>query len=141
MSPFFQAYHVTDAALGYFSPKQSHSLSILRLQSCWELTNHGVVNIGEFSGLNNNIFGKELRRHLILSKEKKKSFSHPSFWTLSNILYTENIYRWTVQKVDQKKYSQDNQVFSLNRLFKLKAETKYFKRLSLIFLLKAWKVS
>lgn len=40
-----QAYHVTDAALGYFSPKQSHSLSILRLQSCWELTNHGVVNI------------------------------------------------------------------------------------------------
>ncbi|XP_054734671.1 F-box/LRR-repeat protein 16 [Anastrepha obliqua] len=42
-----QAYHVTDAALGYFSPKQSHSLSILRLQSCWELTNHGIVNIGE----------------------------------------------------------------------------------------------
>ncbi|XP_015523384.1 F-box/LRR-repeat protein 16 isoform X1 [Neodiprion pinetum] len=40
-----QAYHVTDAALGYFSPKQSGSLSILRLQSCWELTNHGVVNI------------------------------------------------------------------------------------------------
>ncbi|GLV44809.1 uncharacterized protein CBL_14620 [Carabus blaptoides fortunei] len=40
-----QAYHVTDAALGYFSPKQSNSLSILRLQSCWELTNHGVVNI------------------------------------------------------------------------------------------------
>uniref|UniRef100_A0A336K1W2 CSON007683 protein n=1 Tax=Culicoides sonorensis TaxID=179676 RepID=A0A336K1W2_CULSO len=40
-----QAYHVTDAALGYFSPKQSHSLNILRLQSCWELTNHGVVNI------------------------------------------------------------------------------------------------
>jgi len=42
-----QAYHVTDAALGYFSPKQSATLSILRLQSCWELTNHGVVNIGE----------------------------------------------------------------------------------------------
>ncbi|XP_021929332.1 F-box/LRR-repeat protein 16 isoform X1 [Zootermopsis nevadensis] len=40
-----QAYHVTDAALGYFSPKQSNSLSILRLQSCWELTNHGIVNI------------------------------------------------------------------------------------------------
>ncbi|XP_052741696.1 F-box/LRR-repeat protein 16 isoform X2 [Bicyclus anynana] len=40
-----QAYHVTDAALGYFSPKQSASLSILRLHSCWELTNHGVVNI------------------------------------------------------------------------------------------------
>lgn len=43
-----QAYHVTDAALGYFSPKQSHNLSILRLQSCWELTNHGIVNIGKF---------------------------------------------------------------------------------------------
>lgn len=43
-----QAYHVTDAALGYFSPKQSHSLSILRLQSCWELTNHGIVNIGKY---------------------------------------------------------------------------------------------
>ncbi|CAH0584340.1 unnamed protein product [Chrysodeixis includens] len=40
-----QAYHVTDAALGYFSPKQSASLSVLRLHSCWELTNHGVVNI------------------------------------------------------------------------------------------------
>lgn len=40
-----QAYHVTDAALGYFSAKQSTSLNILRLQSCWELTNHGVVNI------------------------------------------------------------------------------------------------
>ncbi|XP_032688878.1 F-box/LRR-repeat protein 16 isoform X1 [Odontomachus brunneus] len=40
-----QAYHVTDAALGYFSAKQSSALSILRLQSCWELTNHGVVNI------------------------------------------------------------------------------------------------
>lgn len=46
-SSIFQAYHVTDAALGYFSPKQSHSLSILRLQSCWELTNHGIVNIGK----------------------------------------------------------------------------------------------
>lgn len=42
-----QAYHVTDAALGYFSAKQSSSLSILRLHSCWELTNHGVVNIGK----------------------------------------------------------------------------------------------
>ncbi|XP_066590725.1 F-box/LRR-repeat protein 16 isoform X2 [Prorops nasuta] len=40
-----QAYHVTDAALAYFSAKQSSALSILRLQSCWELTNHGVVNI------------------------------------------------------------------------------------------------
>ncbi|XP_003702063.1 uncharacterized protein LOC100875038 [Megachile rotundata] len=40
-----QAYHVTDAALSYFHASQSSSLSILRLQSCWELTNHGVVNI------------------------------------------------------------------------------------------------
>ncbi|KAL0270610.1 UNVERIFIED_CONTAM: hypothetical protein PYX00_007962 [Menopon gallinae] len=40
-----QAYHVSDAALGYFSPKQSGSLSILRLHSCWEVTNHGVDNI------------------------------------------------------------------------------------------------
>lgn len=46
-----QAYHVTDAALGFFSPKQSASLSILRLQSCWEVTNHGIVNIGESSYL------------------------------------------------------------------------------------------
>uniref|UniRef100_A0A8D9B890 F-box/LRR-repeat protein 16 n=1 Tax=Cacopsylla melanoneura TaxID=428564 RepID=A0A8D9B890_9HEMI len=40
-----QAYHVTDAALGFFSPKQSHTLTILRLNSCWEVTNHGIVNI------------------------------------------------------------------------------------------------
>ncbi|CAG2199605.1 uncharacterized protein LOC143044204 [Mytilus galloprovincialis] len=40
-----QAYHVTDAALAFFSTKQSYSLSVLRLQSCWEVTNHGVVNI------------------------------------------------------------------------------------------------
>lgn len=44
-----QAYHVTDAALGYFHATQSSSLSILRLQSCWELTNHGIVNIGKES--------------------------------------------------------------------------------------------
>lgn len=42
-----QAYHVTDAALGYFNARQSSALSILRLQSCWELTNEGVLNIGE----------------------------------------------------------------------------------------------
>ncbi|KAF0765612.1 F-box/LRR-repeat protein 16 [Aphis craccivora] len=40
-----QAYHVTDAALGFFSSRQSNSLSALRLHSCWELTNHGIVNI------------------------------------------------------------------------------------------------
>lgn len=51
-----QAYHVTDAALGYFSAKQSSSLSILRLQSCWELTNHGIVNIGQSSFFLSNTF-------------------------------------------------------------------------------------
>nr|KAG5687383.1 hypothetical protein BaRGS_019887 [Batillaria attramentaria] len=40
-----QAYHVTDAALALFSPKQSYSLSVLRLTSCWEVTNNGLVNI------------------------------------------------------------------------------------------------
>ncbi|GAB1602376.1 F-box/LRR-repeat protein 16-like [Argonauta hians] len=40
-----QAYHVTDAALSFFSAKQSYTLCILRLQSCWEITNHGIVNI------------------------------------------------------------------------------------------------
>ena len=40
-----QAYHVTDAALALFSPKQSYTLSILRLTSCWEVTNNGLVNI------------------------------------------------------------------------------------------------
>lgn len=40
-----QAYHVTDSALSYFSSKQSYSLSVLRLSSCWEVTNHGVVNV------------------------------------------------------------------------------------------------
>ncbi|XP_060519820.1 F-box/LRR-repeat protein 16 [Cylas formicarius] len=40
-----QAYHVTDVALGYFSPKQSNTLGVLRLHSCWEITNHAVVNI------------------------------------------------------------------------------------------------
>lgn len=40
-----QAYHVTDAALAFFSAKQSYTLSLLRLRSCWEITNHGIVNI------------------------------------------------------------------------------------------------
>ena len=44
-----QAYHVTDSALSYFSPKQTGTLNVLRLQSCWEITNHGIVNIGEFA--------------------------------------------------------------------------------------------
>lgn len=40
-----QAYHVTDSALSLFSAKQGCSLRVLRLQSCWEITNHGVVNV------------------------------------------------------------------------------------------------
>lgn len=50
-----QAYHVTDAALGYFSPKQSNSLNVLRLHSCWEITNHGVVNIGRYTERKNSL--------------------------------------------------------------------------------------
>mgnify|MGYP002716641830 FL=1 len=55
-----QAYHVSDAALGYFSPKQSNSLSILRLHSCWEVTNHGMDNIGKF----NSIFTKKKKKSI-----------------------------------------------------------------------------
>ena len=40
-----QAYHVTDTALSFFSAKQSYSLCVLRLHSCWEITNHGIVNV------------------------------------------------------------------------------------------------
>ena len=40
-----QAYHVTDASLAFFSAKQGYVLSVLRLHSCWEITNHGIVNI------------------------------------------------------------------------------------------------
>ncbi|CAH1794186.1 unnamed protein product [Owenia fusiformis] len=40
-----QAYHVTDGAMAYFSAKQSYTLNILRLTSCWEITNHGIVNL------------------------------------------------------------------------------------------------
>ncbi|CAL4125361.1 unnamed protein product, partial [Meganyctiphanes norvegica] len=40
-----QAYHVTDSSLAFFSPRQTSTLSILRLHSCWELTNHAIVNI------------------------------------------------------------------------------------------------
>lgn len=40
-----QAYHVTDNGLALFDSKLNSSLRILRLKSCWEITNHGVVNI------------------------------------------------------------------------------------------------
>lgn len=40
-----QAYHVTDNGLALFDSKLNTSLRILRLRSCWEITNHGVVNI------------------------------------------------------------------------------------------------
>ncbi|XP_027719047.1 F-box/LRR-repeat protein 16 [Vombatus ursinus] len=40
-----QAYHVTDTALAYFTAKQGYTTHTLRLHSCWEITNHGVVNM------------------------------------------------------------------------------------------------
>ncbi|XP_069503118.1 F-box/LRR-repeat protein 16 isoform X1 [Ambystoma mexicanum] len=40
-----QAYHVTDTALAYFTAKQGYTTHTLRLSSCWEITNHGVVNM------------------------------------------------------------------------------------------------
>jgi F-box/leucine-rich repeat protein 16 len=46
-----QAYHVTDHALAYFSPKQTNTLTTLRLHSCWEITNHGLVNLGTWASL------------------------------------------------------------------------------------------
>ena len=66
-----QAYHVTDAALGYFSPKQSNSLSILRLQSCWELTNHGVVNIGGYNHLSDFYIPNIPRSHFIRISDRE----------------------------------------------------------------------
>ncbi|KPM09223.1 hypothetical protein QR98_0077560 [Sarcoptes scabiei] len=42
----FQAYHVTDIAMVYFSTSMlRQSLRILTLQHCWELTNQGVANV------------------------------------------------------------------------------------------------
>ncbi|XP_022240691.1 F-box/LRR-repeat protein 16-like [Limulus polyphemus] len=40
-----QAYHVTDTALAFFGPRQSATLIILRLRFCWEITNHGLLNL------------------------------------------------------------------------------------------------
>ncbi|XP_077979524.1 uncharacterized protein LOC144434883 [Glandiceps talaboti] len=40
-----QAYHVTDNVMSYFTSKQSCTMSILRLRSCWEITNHAILNI------------------------------------------------------------------------------------------------
>ncbi|XP_007903053.1 F-box/LRR-repeat protein 16 [Callorhinchus milii] len=40
-----QAYHVTDTAMAYFTAKQGSTTHTLRLNSCWEITNHGVVNM------------------------------------------------------------------------------------------------
>ncbi|RXM33756.1 F-box/LRR-repeat protein 16 [Acipenser ruthenus] len=40
-----QAYHVTDTAMAYFTAKQGYTTHTLRLHSCWEITNHGVVNM------------------------------------------------------------------------------------------------
>ena len=59
-----QAYHVSDAALSYFSSKQSAGLSILRLHSCWELTNHAVLNIGESRAADRTHGEQHVRRRL-----------------------------------------------------------------------------
>ncbi|XP_028966874.1 F-box/LRR-repeat protein 16 [Galendromus occidentalis] len=40
-----QAYHVTDASIAYLGPRQGNTLEILRLRSCWELTNSGVLSL------------------------------------------------------------------------------------------------
>nr|XP_046912524.1 F-box/LRR-repeat protein 15-like isoform X1 [Dermatophagoides farinae] len=42
----FQAYHVTDIAMAYFSTSlMRQSLRVLTLQHCWEITNQGVANV------------------------------------------------------------------------------------------------
>jgi F-box/leucine-rich repeat protein 16 len=56
-----QAYHVTDHALAYFSPKQTNTLNTLRLHSCWEITNHGLVNLGKQICMG-NLFMNVIRR-------------------------------------------------------------------------------
>ncbi|CAL8088409.1 unnamed protein product [Calicophoron daubneyi] len=40
-----QAYHVTDAAFSYFSPKQRLTLETFRLIQCMDITNQGVINL------------------------------------------------------------------------------------------------
>lgn len=40
-----QAYHVTDASLSLFTAKHTYGLTVLRLISCWEITNQGIFSI------------------------------------------------------------------------------------------------
>ncbi|KAA0188690.1 F-box and leucine-rich repeat protein 16 [Fasciolopsis buskii] len=40
-----QAYHVTDAAFSYFSPRQRDSLKSVRLTQCMDVTNQGLINL------------------------------------------------------------------------------------------------
>lgn len=40
-----QAYHVTDSAMSLFGARQSSTLVVLRLRSCWEITDRGVLNV------------------------------------------------------------------------------------------------
>ena len=61
-----QAYHVTDSALSYFSPKQTGTLNILRLQSCWEITNHGIVNIGMYICIVRHLLLRSMLQLLLL---------------------------------------------------------------------------
>ncbi|KAF7261899.1 hypothetical protein EG68_00724 [Paragonimus skrjabini miyazakii] len=40
-----QAYHVSDSALSYFSPKQRETLRTVQLIQCMDITNQGVINL------------------------------------------------------------------------------------------------
>ncbi|KAF8567388.1 hypothetical protein P879_01711 [Paragonimus westermani] len=40
-----QAYHVSDSALSYFSPKQRETLRTVQLIQCMDVTNQGVINL------------------------------------------------------------------------------------------------
>ena len=40
-----QAYEISDAAMSFFSARQSQSISVCRLTSCLYITNQGVVNL------------------------------------------------------------------------------------------------
>ncbi|XP_022249975.1 F-box/LRR-repeat protein 16-like [Limulus polyphemus] len=40
-----QSYHVTDSALAFFGHQRPPTLTVLRLHSCWKLTDQGVENL------------------------------------------------------------------------------------------------
>lgn len=108
-----QAYHVTDAALGYFSPKQSHNLSILRLQSCWELTNHGIVNIGECDS------------YRPISKEKLQALTLSRTLHRIQVLQKNKNSKCSVAMVPHVKRERDREREREQIEFKIKNETIY----------------